>query len=35
MIDFFVMQIRLGHITINEVPEQFRKAVAEKLESEE
>ena len=31
MIDFFLLQIRLGHIAINDVPEQFRDDVSEKL----
>ena len=31
MIYFFIMQIRLGRITVEDVPQQFRKAVSEKL----
>lgn len=31
MIDFLVIQIKLGKITLEQVPEKYRKAVEEKL----
>lgn len=31
MIDFLVIQIKLGKITIEQVPEKYREAVKEKL----
>ena len=31
MVNFFVTQIRLGKVTLEDVPEQFRDAVAEML----
>jgi hypothetical protein len=35
MVDFYVMQIRLGKIEVEDVPERFREAVSEKLDSPE
>lgn len=35
MIDFLVIQIKLGRITFEQVPEQYKKAVKEKLEERE
>lgn len=32
MIDFLVIQIKLGRITLEQVPEQYRNAVEDKLE---
>lgn len=32
MIKFLVLQIRLGRITINQVPEQYREEVKKELE---
>lgn len=32
MIKFLVLQIRLGRITIDQVPEQYREAVQRELE---
>lgn len=34
MIKFFVIQIRLGRITIEQVPEQYREAVTKALAAE-
>lgn len=34
MIDFLVIQIKLGRITVDQVPEQYKNAVEEKLKSE-
>ena len=34
MIKFFVVQIRLGRITIDQVPEQYREAVKAALKEE-
>lgn len=34
MIDFLVIQIKLGRITVDQVPEQYKNAVKEKLKSE-
>lgn len=34
MIKFLVLQIKLGKITINQVPEKYREAVRLELESE-
>ena len=31
MVKFYVMQIKLGKITLEDVPEHWREAVAEKL----
>jgi hypothetical protein len=31
MIDFLVIQIKLGKITLEQVPEKYREAVKEKL----
>lgn len=35
MAKFYVMQIRLGKITIDDVPERWRKTTEELLEKEE
>lgn len=35
MIDFLVIQIKLGRITLDQVPEQYKNAVKEKLEERE
>ena len=35
MINFFLMQIRLGKIKIDDVPALFRSAVLEKLKDEQ
>lgn len=35
MVKFLVMQIRLNKITINDVPEKYRDAVAAESEGEE
>lgn len=32
MIKFFAIQIKLGRITLEQVPEQYREAVKEELE---
>lgn len=32
MVKFFVLQIRMGKITLEDVPEKYRAAVAEMLE---
>lgn len=34
MIDFLVVQIRLGKITLDDVPEKFRQEVEERLNAE-
>lgn len=34
MIKFFVIQIKLGKITLEQVPEKYRQAVAEALNGE-
>lgn len=34
MIDFLVVQIRLGKITIDDVPEKFKNEVEQKLNAE-
>ena len=34
MIDFLVVQIRLGKITLDDVPERYREEVKEKLNAE-
>lgn len=34
MIEFLVVQIKLGKITIDDVPERFRQEVEEKLNAE-
>ena len=33
MIDFLVIQIKLGRITLEQVPEQYKEAVMEKLKN--
>ena len=35
MVKFLVMQIRMGKITIAQVPEKYREAVKSELEKEE
>ena len=34
MVDFYVTQVRAGKLRLEDIPERFRKAVCEKLESE-
>ena len=34
MVKFLVLQIKMGKITINQVPEKFREAVKAELEKE-
>lgn len=33
MIDFLVIQIKLGRITLEQIPEQYKNAVEKKLEN--
>lgn len=33
MVEFLVLQIRMGNITLDDVPEKWKAAVAEKLDA--